>query len=49
MSLCNSPTLSLPAPPTDVVAILKALLALLGISIPPMPSIPGPPVYCPLD
>jgi hypothetical protein len=49
MSLCNFGALTIPVPPFDLVALLKALLAALGISIPQMPTIPFPPPFCPLD
>lgn len=48
MSLCNPPPLSLPNPPDILSAIIQAL-GVLGIHIPPMPSIPLPAPFCPLD
>ena len=49
MSLCNPPSLTVPTPPLDLVALLKALLGALGIHLPQMPSIPMPAPFCPLD
>jgi hypothetical protein len=49
MSLCNLPTITLPAPSFDILSLITALLALLGIPLPPMPTIPLPALFCPLD
>jgi hypothetical protein len=48
MSDCQLPSLTLPNPPDLLGAIVAALQA-LGISIPPLPTIPAPPAFCPLD
>lgn len=49
MSLCNFSNLSLPAPSFDILALITALLALLGITLPDMPTVPIPTPFCPLD
>ena len=49
MSLCNYPSLSIPLPALDPLAIITVILGVLGLSIPPMPSIPMPAPFCPLD
>lgn len=48
-SLCNPPSLSLPQPPSDILAVIVAALAALGVQIPKLPTIPIPPGFCPLD
>jgi hypothetical protein len=49
-SACNPPTISVPVPPIDIVALAKALLALLPLPPPPqMPTVALPAVYCALD
>lgn len=49
MSLCNIPSLTNPVPGFDIIALLKTLLGILGISIPQMPTVPIPGLFCPLD
>ncbi len=49
MSLCDLPTLTIPVPTFDPIALLEDLLSLFGISLPPMPTIPIPSGFCPLD
>jgi hypothetical protein len=48
-SLCNMPSLSIPIPTFDILAIITAMLKLLGITLPAMPTIPFPAPFCPLD
>lgn len=45
---CQLPTVSL-AVPTDLLALILAALAALGITIPPLPSIALPALPCPLE
>jgi hypothetical protein len=47
-SNCNLPSLTLPNP-TDILSAIIAILAGLGISIPSLPTIPMPGLFCPLD
>lgn len=47
-SLCTPPSLTIPNP-TSILAAIIAALAALGIQIPPMPTIPIPAPFCPLD
>lgn len=49
MSLCNAPSLSIPTPTLDPLAIITVILGVLGFKIPPMPTIPMPAPFCPLD
>ena len=49
MSLCNLPSLEIPIPNIDPMAALIAILQLLNISIPQMPTIALPAPFCPLD
>jgi hypothetical protein len=49
MSLCSPPSLTVPLPSIDLIALLKTLLAILGITPPQMPTIPMPALFCPLD
>jgi len=47
-SACSPPSLTIPSP-TSILDLIVQLLAGLGISIPPMPTIPLPAPFCPLD
>jgi hypothetical protein len=49
MSLCNLPKLTIPQPSIDVLAIAVALLQGLGVSIPKLPTIAFPTLFCPID
>jgi len=49
MSLCNPPSLSIPVPTLDPLAIIETILQFLGITVPQMPTTPIPPPFCPLD
>ncbi len=49
MSLCTLPSLGVPQPSIDILAIAVAILQGLGITIPPMPTIAFPTITCPLD
>jgi hypothetical protein len=48
MSLCNLPSISPPAVP-NVMAALVSIFAGLGIPIPAMPAGPSIAMFCPLD
>jgi hypothetical protein len=47
-SLCTPPSITIPNP-ASVLAAIIALLEGLGVQIPPIPTIPLPAPFCPLD
>lgn len=49
MSLCNPPSISLPSLPDPLAALIQVLEGLGLWPPPPLPTIPLPNFFCPLD
>jgi hypothetical protein len=48
-SKCNMPVITIPIPSFDPIAILEAILAIFGITLPQLPTLQLPAAFCPLD